>query len=199
MSPSKSGDQGRASCRSLCVATADGLLTQHVLRQPDQASVGAAAGVHPASPAPVADSELHRPSGEDGIGGAGEGAAAAAAAEAPVLEECDRWDVCRHHSWPEREEELPLLEGYRGGAGEGPQGRTLAGPPTPVATVVAWEEGAPQQQRQQQQAWVGQAESVPLVPGAVPLWHDPQFRFFRGPVPGPSTPPRAAPSTSTAF
>lgn len=77
---------------------------------------------------------------------------------AAALEEADRWDVGRHASWPEREEALP-----------GPHPST-APPAEPGAA-------------EQQQLWVAQAESGALAGAAtrdapLPLWRDPQFRFY---------------------
>lgn len=88
-------------------------------------------------------------------------AVGAASVAAAVLEEADRWDVARHSSWPEREEPLP---GLAAAAEAQP-------PPPPGAAPAAAAE---------QQAWVAQAQSGALAAlgAALPLWRDPQFRFY---------------------
>jgi hypothetical protein len=102
-----------------------------------------------------------------------------------VLEEADRWDVARQASWPEREDLLPgmLPAAQNEAPGPLPAGAAAAaaasGPPANADAAAGAAAAA-----EQQQLWVAQAESGPAaVTGsaagaAVPLWQDPQFRFY---------------------
>eukprot|EP00887_Chlorella_sp_A99_P005956 scaffold29.g5956.t1 len=171
------GGDGGAST-SLCVIAADGLLTQHLLR-PGPAAVSAAAGRPAGEGGGSATGGAVDAEGGAAANGSGTAAAQGAAGDAPVLEECERWDVCRHHSWPEMEDALPSVAPAGAGLGGTPAEPSALRPASAagLATVVAWEEaggGAGQQQ-----AWLAQAESVPCAGGAPPLWQDPQFRFCR--------------------
>lgn len=165
---------GHSAGSSLYVVTHDGLLTRHLLRVP-AAENGAAGG-----PAVGSAAGLPHPMAGQPDGAARPGAGGAAAAP-PVLEEADRWDVARHASWPEGEELLPgLAASTPESLASGPNG-SIDGGPAIVAPVDA----------AQQQVWVSQAEAGALAGCAaaggvggggggapLPLWGDPQFRFF---------------------
>lgn len=164
--PASSGD-GASGGSSLYVVTQDGLLTRHLLRTP----TGDGTAVEPA---PGSSAGLP----QDTAAGPGAGGGSAAL---PVLEEADRWDVARHASWPEGEELLPGLPGGTAlAAASATNGSSEAGAAAAVPADAA-----------QQQVWVAQAEAGalagPAAPGGggdcsgsgpLPLWGDPQFRFF---------------------
>jgi hypothetical protein len=145
-----------APASSLLVVTADGLLTRHLLRappDPDAAAAPSPRGAAAPSPAPAAAGQ--------------EGGGAAVPPPAAVLEEAERWDVGRLGSWPEREEALP-----------GVAAAEAAGAADHAEAPAAADGDA-----QARQLWVAQAEAGALAePGAsaapLPLWQDPQFRFF---------------------
>jgi hypothetical protein len=94
-----------------------------------------------------------------------------------VLEEADRWDVARQASWPEREKLLPGTPPVADNEAPGPPAAAASGSPAAADAAAA-------AAAEQQQLWVAQAESGPPAatagaPGAaVPLWQDPQFRFY---------------------
>lgn len=133
----------------LVVVTADGMLTQHRLHQPAAVEAQVAVATNTATAEPQAED-----------------------AALPVLEESERWDVCRHRGWPEREEALP---GFAAPDSEGDEAAAdAAAPGGAAATILAYEEAG----AGTQESWVAQAESVPTgAKGVLPLWQDAQFRF----------------------
>ncbi|KAL4447710.1 hypothetical protein ABPG75_004929 [Micractinium tetrahymenae] len=171
---SGSSGEGASGDSSLYVVTQDGLLTRHLLRMPP-AENGGGTGPDPSS----RGGNPQLPADRQDAAAAG---VAAGAAPPAVLEEADRWDVARHASWPEREELLPgVAAGAAEAAAAASDGAAAAG--TAMSAAAAGAEAA------QQQVWVAQAEAGALAGSAaggsgrassapLPLWGDPQFRFF---------------------
>lgn len=163
---------------ALVVLNWEGQLTRHLLRTAGAAAAAAAA---------VA-----------AAGAAANGSVPSAAASEAALQEEARWDICRQHSWQEREEVPPFLLPI-GGAAVDIHSNTSALLGSPHANGAAAEgaEGigsgstAAAAGSMEDPSWLAQAEGGPLAaateaggPGvAPPLWADPQFRFFAVPSP----------------
>ena len=94
-----------------------------------------------------------------------EGEGAPAAEAVPALMEAERWDVCRQHGWPEREEPLPGVA--PAAAGPWPTG-------TPAGAAGGCEDGDGDGDGDLQLE-VAQVEAV--TQAGTPLWADDQFRF----------------------